>query len=128
MWVWPSDESLTLAIEVKFCSELGASCPGGAITVEAYLLLSAWMPQLCEAGQETFEISVGPELSLSDEAELESGEGVALGDCELSLEGVAFEDEEAELVGEVDAFEREEGRRALTLLTEVGTEARDEVR
>ena len=123
MWVWPSDESLTLAIEVKFCSELGASCPGGAITVEAYLLLSAWVPQLCEAGQETFEISVGPELSLSDEAELESGEGVALGDCELSLE-----DEEAELVGEVDAFEREEGRRALTLLTEVGTEARDEVR
>ena len=116
VWVCPSDESLTLAIEVKFCSELGASCPGGAITVEAYLLLSAWMPQLCEAGQETFEISVGPELSLSDEAELESGEGVALGDCELSLEG------------EVDAFEREEGRRALTLLTEVGTEARDEVR
>ena len=126
MWVWPSDESLTLAIEVKFCSELGASCPGGAITVEAYLLLSAWVPQLCEAGQETFEISVGPELSLSDEAELESGEGVALGDCELSLEGVAFEEEEAELEG--DAFEREEGRRALTLLTEVGTEARDEVR
>ena len=67
-------------------------------------------------------------MSLSDEAELESGEGVALGDCELSLEGVAFEDEEAELVGEVDAFEREEGRRALTLLSEVGTEARDEVR
>lgn len=97
MWVWPSDESLTLAIEVKFCSELGASCPGGAITVEAYLLLSAWVPQLCEAGQETFEISVGPELSLSDEAELESGEGVALGDCELSLEGLASEEEEAEL-------------------------------
>ena len=86
------------------------------------------MPQLCEVGQETFEISVGPELSLSDEAELESGEAVALGDCELSLEGVALEEEEAELVGEVDAFEREEGRRALTLLTEVGTEARDEVR
>lgn len=84
------------------------------------------MPQLCEAGQETFEIKVGAELSLSDEAELESGEGVALGDCELSLEGVALEEEEAELEG--DAFEREEGRRALTLLTEVGTEARDEVR
>ena len=67
-------------------------------------------------------------LSLSDEAELEFGEGVALGDCELSLEGVAFEDEEADVEGEVDAFEREEGRRALTLLTEVGTEARDEVR
>ena len=128
MWVWPSDESWTLAIEVKFCSELGASCPGGAITVEAYLLLSAWVPQLCEAGQETFEISVGPVLSLSDEAELEFGEGGALGDCELSLEGVAFEEEEVDVEGEVDAFEREEGRRALTLLTEVGTEARDEVR
>lgn len=128
MWVWPSDESWTLAIEVKFCSELGASCPGGAITVEAYLLLSAWVPQLCEAGQETFEISVGPVLSLSDEAELEFGEAVALGDCELSLGELAFEEEEAELEGEVEAFEREEGRRALTLLTEVGTEARDETR
>ena len=85
------------------------------------------MPQLCEAGQETFEISVGPELSLSGEAELEFGEAVALGDCELSLGELVFE-EEAELEGEVDAFEREEGRRALTLLTEVGTEARDEVR
>ena len=85
------------------------------------------MPQLCEAGQETFEISVGPELSLSGEAELEFGEAVALGDCELSLGELVF-DEEAELEGEVDAFEREEGRRALTLLTEVGTEARDEVR
>ena len=85
------------------------------------------MPQLCEAGQETFEISVGPDLSLSGEAELEFGEAVALGDCELSLGELVFE-EEAELVGEVDAFEREEGRRALTLLTEVGTEARDEVR
>ena len=53
---------------------------------------------------------------------------MALGDCELSLEGVALEEEEAELEGEVDAFEREEGRRALTLLSEVGTEARDEVR
>ena len=53
---------------------------------------------------------------------------MALGDCELSLEGVAFEEEEAELEGEEDGFEREEGRRALTLLTEVGTEARDEVR
>ena len=92
------------------------------------MLLSAWVPQLCEAGQETFEISVGPELSLSDEAELELGEAVALGDCELSLVGLAFEEEEAELEGEVEAFEREEGRRALTLLTEVGTEARDEVR
>ena len=85
------------------------------------------MPQLCEVGQETFEISVGPELSLSDEAELESGEAVALGDCELSLGELVFE-EEAELEGEVETFEREEGRRALTLLTEVGTEARDEVR
>lgn len=85
------------------------------------------MPQLCEAGQETFEISVGPELSLSDEAELEFGEAVALGDCELSLGELVFE-EEAELEGEVEVFEREEGRRALTLLTEVGTEARDEVR
>lgn len=85
------------------------------------------MPQLCEVGQETFEISVGPELSLSDEAELESGEAVALGDCELSLGELVFE-EEAELEGEVEAFEREEGRRALTLLTEVGTEARDEAR
>ena len=53
---------------------------------------------------------------------------MALGDCELSLEGVAFEEEEAELEGEEDGFEREEGRRALTLLSEVGTEARDEVR
>ena len=52
---------------------------------------------------------------------------MALGDCELSLVGLAFE-EEAELEGEVEAFEREEGRRALTLLTEVGTEARDEAR
>ena len=85
------------------------------------------MPQLCEAGQETFEISVGPELSLSGEAELESGEAVALGDCELSLGELVFE-EEAELEGEVEEFEREEGRRALTLLTEVGTEARDETR
>ena len=85
------------------------------------------MPQLCEVGQETFEISVGPELSLSDEAELESGEAVALGDCELSLGELVFE-EEAELEGEVETFEREEGRRALTLLTEVGTEARDEAR
>ena len=67
-------------------------------------------------------------MSLADEAELESDDGVALGDCDLSLEGVALEEEEAELVGEVDAFEREVGRRALTLLTEVGTEARDEVR
>ena len=86
------------------------------------------MPQLCEAGQETFEISVGPELSLFDEVELESGEAVALGDCELSLGELACEEEEAGLEGEVEAFEREEGRRALTLLTEVGTEARDEVR
>ena len=91
------------------------------------------MPQLCEAGQETFEISVGPELSLSGEAELESGEAVALGDCELSLGELVFEEEaelegEVEFEGEVEAFEREEGRRALTLLTEVGTEARDEVR
>ena len=53
---------------------------------------------------------------------------MALGDCELALEGLAAEEEEAELEGEVDAFEREEGRRALTLLTEVGTEVRDEVR
>ena len=53
---------------------------------------------------------------------------MALGDCELSLEGVALEDEEAELEGEVEALEREEGRRALTLLMEVGTEARDEAR
>ena len=53
---------------------------------------------------------------------------MALGDCELSLEGLASEEEEAELEGEEDAFEREEGRRALTLLTEVGTEARDEAR
>ena len=59
---------------------------------------------------------------------------MALGDCELSLVGLAFEEEEAELEGEVEfegeaeAFEREEGRRALTLLMEFGTEARDEVR
>ena len=53
---------------------------------------------------------------------------MALGDCEFSLGELAFEEEEAELEGEADAFEREEGRRALTLLSEVGTEARDEVR
>ena len=53
---------------------------------------------------------------------------MALGDCELSLGELAFEEEEAELEGEVEAFEREGGRRAVTLLTEVGTEARDETR
>ena len=53
---------------------------------------------------------------------------MALGGCELALEGLASGEEEAELEGEEDAFEREEGRRALTLLSEVGTEARDEVR